>query len=68
MHESSQSLTVVTFRSVPTIAEEPDPCNVCNSLMKPVYRAMFKVKDESGSELVVLASDEEAVSVCIIMY
>ncbi|KAL9547780.1 hypothetical protein PS6_006968 [Mucor atramentarius] len=46
--------------SVPTIAEEPDPCNVCNSLMKPVYRAMFKVKDESGSELVVLASDEEA--------
>jgi len=31
--------------------------------MKPVYRAMFKVRDDSGSELAVLVMDEQAVSV-----
>lgn len=31
--------------------------------MKPVYRAIFKVRDESGSELAVVAMDEDAVSV-----
>ncbi|KAF1805219.1 hypothetical protein FB192DRAFT_1361698 [Mucor lusitanicus] len=49
--------------SVPTISDGLDACGRCGNLMDPVYRAMFKVRDESGSELVVLAMDEEAVSV-----
>ncbi|KAL9539889.1 hypothetical protein MBANPS3_010001 [Mucor bainieri] len=46
--------------SVPTISEELDPCSKCDNMTKPVYRAMFKVRDEEGTELAVLAMDEEA--------
>ncbi|KAK4518976.1 Proteasome subunit alpha type-3 [Mucor velutinosus] len=46
--------------SVPTRFEEPDACSRCGNMMKPVYRAMFKVRDDSGSELAVLVMDEQA--------
>ncbi|GAN07639.1 hypothetical protein MAM1_0169c07141 [Mucor ambiguus] len=46
--------------SVPTISENLDACSGCGNMTKPVYRAMFRVRDESGSELAVLATDEEA--------
>lgn len=61
--ETSQSLILIAIRSVPTSSRELDVCSNCNSTMKPVYRAIFKVRDDEGSELAVLAMDEEAVSV-----